>query len=1174
MRLQRLDLFRYGLFTDHSFELPVRDIDFHVLFGPNEAGKSTALSAIEDLLFGVPNHSPYNFLHDYSNMRVGAVLENGEELLEVIRRKGLKNTLLSSDGLPFPEGEAKLQSFLSGADSSFFKRMFSLDRIRLEKGGRDILEAKDEIGHMLFSVGAGITGLRDRLGDFSNKADGLWAPRRGKDRKYYQAYDKLKDSEGILRQNRVTASKWQELKRTFDLAQQDYTKAKTEFEEASAERTKLGRIRRCYHLVRRKAELDDKIAALETVVFLPENAREILDEYDRKESEVSTRINTLSELLSKANEELQGLTYDEKLVFHVGDINQLNEHRIEIRREREDLPKRQAELDIEKAELCALATELNWQEQEIDEIIERIPVQTKLRVLRSLLSQRGELTSDVDNKTEILQEAEDEHSELQETLNSIGDVIDVSKLEAIVKTIRENSDVTIRATIADRQATEAQELIDRLLTSLYLNVTNEKDISKMQIPLRTTVQAHRDKVLDWERRTHETDQQLAIARKEFERIQKDFQDFEREERIITTEEIQEARFKRDSLWGLIKQKYIENTPISEERVPSHHEVIDRLETAFEPAMHTADELADRRFDKVEAVVRLAALTRNLKEQENSLGLLSNKKEVLTEEGEELDVRWETLWGKVPIEPLGPDAMLEWLGTRDELLEIIDRRDKAIKDLKIHRKEEDEAKEKLLTELSLIGINCATLENDTLAVILERADSVRREYEQRAKERDQASRDLREAGTNVNRRHRELARAKSIWSEWQKEWSTALNELELPADLSPDAVSVQIEIIDQMREKSGKINDLRYRRIGKINRDIDEFESAVMKIVAELAPDLKDIAADNAVIEMEERLRKAKHIYDLRTNKENDIEEIKSNILTLKKDRQDTRDSVNYLKDMVGADTIDELRNAIKNSDTLRALNRDQMQTLQTLEQQGDGLSIAELEAECAEIDIDHIVAQEESTGTELQTLSDGLVAASETRLQAREAFEAIGGDNVAARAEAIRQEAFAEIQRVAESYVRVRTSAILLQWAIDRYRREKQAPLLQRASELFAKMTRGSFRDLRVDYDKSDHPYLTGVRPDGESVTVSGMSSGTTDQLYLALRVASMEDYVDRAIALPFVADDLFINFDDERAGSGFRVLGELSRKTQVLFFTHHSHLLEIARNTLGDSISIIDLSR
>lgn len=90
MRLQRLDLLRYGRFTDTHLALPASDSDIHILFGPNEAGKSTALSAIEDLLFGIPGNSHYNFLHDYGSMRVGAVLESGGKTLEVRRRKGNK----------------------------------------------------------------------------------------------------------------------------------------------------------------------------------------------------------------------------------------------------------------------------------------------------------------------------------------------------------------------------------------------------------------------------------------------------------------------------------------------------------------------------------------------------------------------------------------------------------------------------------------------------------------------------------------------------------------------------------------------------------------------------------------------------------------------------------------------------------------------------------------------------------------------------------------------------------------------------------------------------------------------------------------------------------------------------------------------------------------------------
>ena len=49
---------------------------------------------------------------------------------------------------------------------------------------------------------------------------------------------------------------------------------------------------------------------------------------------------------------------------------------------------------------------------------------------------------------------------------------------------------------------------------------------------------------------------------------------------------------------------------------------------------------------------------------------------------------------------------------------------------------------------------------------------------------------------------------------------------------------------------------------------------------------------------------------------------------------------------------------------------------------------------------------------------------------------------------------------------------------------------------------------------------------DGETIIVSGLSASTEDLLYLTLRVAAIEDYVSRAVPLPVVADDLFLNFD------------------------------------------------
>ena len=152
--------------------------DIQIVFGPNEAGKSTAMAAIEDLLFGIPSNSPRNFLHDYGVMRVGAVLENDGHSLNVRRRKGNKDTLLSENEVPFPAGDGALASFLAGADRRFYTRMFSLDHDRLRQGGKEILEAKDDVGQMLFSAGAGIAGLRERLKTMESEADALWASRR------------------------------------------------------------------------------------------------------------------------------------------------------------------------------------------------------------------------------------------------------------------------------------------------------------------------------------------------------------------------------------------------------------------------------------------------------------------------------------------------------------------------------------------------------------------------------------------------------------------------------------------------------------------------------------------------------------------------------------------------------------------------------------------------------------------------------------------------------------------------------------------------------------------------------------------------------------------------------------------------------------------------------------
>jgi len=187
------------------------------------------------------------------------------------------------------------------------------------------------------------------------------------------------------------------------------------------------------------------------------------------------------------------------------------------------------------------------------------------------------------------------------------------------------------------------------------------------------------------------------------------------------------------------------------------------------------------------------------------------------------------------------------------------------------------------------------------------------------------------------------------------------------------------------------------------------------------------------------------------------------------------------------------------------------------------------------------------------------------------ALEAFVGGDAAARAEAERQEAIAAMAEAAERYLALHTASLLLKWSMEKFRETKQGPMLTKASSIFCELTLNSFGRLLVDSD-GQTPRLFGVRPDGEQVDVAGMSEGSRDQLYLALRLAALELQVEQGMTMPLIADDLFINFDDLRTAAGLRVLAELSRRMQVVFLTHHDHMVPLAKEVIGPDLNVVEL--
>jgi len=172
------------------------------------------------------------------------------------------------------------------------------------------------------------------------------------------------------------------------------------------------------------------------------------------------------------------------------------------------------------------------------------------------------------------------------------------------------------------------------------------------------------------------------------------------------------------------------------------------------------------------------------------------------------------------------------------------------------------------------------------------------------------------------------------------------------------------------------------------------------------------------------------------------------------------------------------------------------------------------------------------------------------------------------------EEALAEVRFEAERYAKLRLAQAMLGRHVDRYRAAVQGPVLARASVHLAALTMGSLTELRAGYTDDDAVVLLCARPDGRELTTAALSDGTRDALYLALRVATLEHMAEARPLVPFVLDDALVHLDDDRARAALLVLLELSTKMQVIFFSHHARLLELAKEVAGARLVVTELTQ
>ena len=1170
MRIKRLDLIRYGRFTDASLEMPEGQPDIHLVVGPNEAGKSTMMEALGDLLFGIPQRSTQDFRHKYASMRLGALLEADQHRIEVRRRKGFKNTLLGPDDAVIAAGEHALQPYRGSASREFFERMFSLDHERLRKGGRAILDDRDEVGSMLFSAGSAIQDLQGRLRALDEEAGELWSHRRSSKRKYYKATDRLKRAETALREHTVTASRWLDLQRAAQARQNEYDELMRSMRSNSSESRKLSRIRRVARHVGEKASLEAAISELGAVRKIPDGARKTLEKAEQDEMLAARGLREQGDMLEQAKQARRGLTWDESLLLREDDVERLNVRRIQMQDERADLPKREAELTAAEERIRELASEFGWRADDVGEIIERIPRRSAVAQTRSILNDGLVARERAESAGRAVSEAAGRLEEVQRELDAAGMPSDVKHLAALVKaTNRDAGNIDSQITDAELEVARLAAESTRLYRSMRPLADSIESAISMAVPDIAVVQDRRDA-----RRT--LDQRLADCREHIRSAEGELTSKrELQQRILSTEQpvpesmIEHLRSERDKGWSLIRRKYVDGEPVSDRDLREFADAHPDMASAYEAAVGAVDDAVDRRFQTAEATARLVEVIRAATECERQLERLRTELDELTEESDSVDARWHQLWARAGIAPLGPEEMLSWVATHASLVACAANHAEAMRRTAVLQDQRAKAIDQIISQLCAVGADHCPSPDQGLRTLLEFATDVVGRLEQAESARRRMELQVRKAEMETEGKRADLSRANAETRQWNQRWAAAVGDLGLNPALGPDAIAQQLDLIDETRSVAAKAADLRIGRVGKIRRDLEEYERAVQSAIESIDPDLGGAELDAAVLELHRRVVHARQARKDAERKDSDIASLQERIKQLEDENRSAGETILKLQIAAGAADIEGLRQEIENVERLQELESERNRTIAALLEEGDGLSVEDLVAECDGVDLDQAALREDTLAEDFQQVQAQLMVARDALNEARKAFEAVGGSDAAAVAETARQSALADIRGIAEQYVRVRTAALIVRWAIDRNRREKQGPLLETAGALFSELTSGSFENLEIDFDEQDRRRLVGRRPGGERVTLAGMSEGTVDQLYLAVRIAALDQYLDSAPALPFVADDLFVNFDDERAAAGFRALGHLASKCQVIFLTHHEHLATIAQAALPQPIPV-----
>ena len=1161
MKILELRLHAFGPFTDCVLDFSAGREGLHLVVGPNEAGKSSALRALKQALFKIPARSSDDFVHPHRKLKLGLRLRSADgHEITVVRRKGNANTLLDEDENPIPE--SVLAAHLNGLTEGAFSQGFALDHDELVRGGKSIVAGKGELGEVLFQAAGGARDLLKTRERLRLDLDELFKSGGSKPR-INARITELKQARDRARECSLPSAKWLEHEANRIRAESELVKIETELSGARARRHRLQRLSGAILLFNKRREWLIKWDELSDVAILEDDFSERRGKLTEERIRVGAEHEGALRSLAEIDAELKNLVVPESVLADADRIEQLREAIGDFRKLVKALPVEREKLRAIELEARRIALELgvaesdDWAAQARSMRLARGPRST----IKSLCREHADrATKRADVERRIAELESRLHADRREwkIVESIGstDALAAALAEANAQGDIENQAIEVRGQL-ERLRFDASTALARLpLWSSSLEA-----LAVLPVPASQTIErfdadftsaqsrkaALQDKIKDARQ-----DESQALA--ELERLR------ELAGALPDENDLLAARHRRDALWSTLRSAW--------EREPAPSQFLGdgflKLAEEYERAIAHADALVDRLRREAGRIAEQAALQSRLDQSRRSLTTLAadlaDASTILTA----LDARWSTLWTPLGIDPLSPREMLAWIGAHKDLLRLIHEIQDQHNKLSLIDNAIARIRESLERALRSAGESVAS-EDGALRTLKRTAEKAIKRLEAAAAKRERLGQSLAELEIKLETARTELAVIAERRVVWLEAWSIAVAPLRLDDRATPEAAESVIEQADDLMNRLKDVETAR-SRVESLERDRDRF----LRMLGNDAP----LSADGSV-DLDSTAAVARDLvkaYEdaLKRNQRRDglierrrQEQLKASDAALALENLKPRFA--DLCRSAGVADVEQLPLAEKQSREAAALREQLAELEEQLAALAGQESLESFEQAARALDVDRLPDELAALDQSIKDLEGRTAELNQTLGGERNELALMnggaGGAEAAQQAEAIT----AELAQDVEEYARVRLASKVLEEVVERYRKTNQGPVLGRAGEIFSRLTLHAFSGLRVILDDDGRHLLQAVRSGGDDpVVVEGLSDGTADQLFLALRLASLEVALQNQPPLPLLLDDVLIQFDDRRAQAALDVLAELSTRTQIVLFTHHEHLCTLAQATLS----------